>query len=93
MPPLMTLTLLILSLMLILLCCLALFYVCKCHICLPISAHGLTYVNLLYWIVGIYRYLVNEGIDPILVIQTFYILRMSTQPLLLYDPLLSFYGT
>ncbi len=42
-------------------------YACKCHICLPISAHGLlrmindfnfvckfTYVNVLHWIVGLY---------------------------------------
>ncbi len=57
----------------------------------------LTFVNVLHWIVGLYYcgFLVNEGIGLILVIQTFYpsilsvyIIRMSTQPLLLYDPLL-----
>ncbi len=54
-----------------------------------------TYGNVLQWIVGLYYYglLVNEGIDLILVIQTFhhlfvvyYIIRMFTQPILLYDP-------
>ncbi len=68
--PLMTLTLSI-SLLLILLCCLAWFYACKFHICLLISGHGLwewfmnfslfawlTYVNVLYvhWIVRPYYY-------------------------------------
>ncbi len=63
------------------------FYAYKCHICLPISVHGLcdwlmiltlfsqlTYVNLLNWIVELYYcgFLVNKGIDLILVIQTLY---------------------
>ncbi len=67
--------------------CLAWFYVCKFHICLPLSAHGLwesfmiltlfarlTYVSILHWIVLLYYYgfLVNDGIGLILVIQTFY---------------------
>ncbi len=75
------------SLLLILLCGLVWFYSCKCHNCLPISAHGLwewlmiltlfaqlKYVNVLHWIVGLYYYgfVVNEGICLILVIQTFY---------------------
>ncbi len=75
------------SLLVILLCGLAWFYACKCHTCLPISAHGLlewfmiltlfaqlTYVDVLHWIVGLYYFgfLVNEGIGLILVIQTFY---------------------
>ncbi len=75
------------SLLLILLCCLAWFYACIFHICLPISALGLwewfmiltlfarlTYVNVLHWIVRLYYIgvLVNESIGLILVIQTFY---------------------
>ncbi len=53
----------------------------------------LTYVNLQHWIVGLYYYgfLVNEDIGLILVIQlllVYYIIRMASKPLLLYDPLL-----
>ncbi len=56
----------------------------------------LTYVNVVHWMVGLYYYgfLVNEGISLILVIHfihlllAYYIIRMATQPLLLYDPLL-----
>ncbi len=55
-----------------------------------------TYVNVLHWIVVLYYYgfLVNEGIDLTLVIHSihlllvYYIIRMSTQPIVLYDPLL-----
>ncbi len=60
-------TLIFFSLLLILLCGLAWFYAYKCHICFPISAHGLwewlmilalfaqrRYDNVLDWLVGIY---------------------------------------
>ncbi len=80
------------SLLLILLCGLVWFYGHNCYICLPISAHEiwewlmiltlvawLTLVNVLHWIVGLYYYgfLVNEGIDIILVIQTFYLSTLN----------------
>ncbi len=99
------------NLLFILLCRLACFYACNFQTCLPISANvhwewfmilpvfaRFTYVNVQHSIVGPYYYylLVNEGIYPVLVMQTFnihqllvyYIIRMSTQPLILYDPLL-----
>ncbi len=48
------------------------------------------YVNVLHWIVGLhyYNFLVNEGyIHSIHLLLLYYIIRTSTQPLLLYDPL------
>ncbi len=73
-------------LLLIVLYCLAWFYVYKFYIYLPISAHGLwewctiltlfawfTYVNVLYWKIRFYYYgfLVNAGLCLILVLQIF----------------------
>ncbi len=42
-----------------------------------------TYVNILHWIVGLYYY--GFSIHLLLV---YYIIKLSTQPVLLYDPLL-----
>ncbi len=63
--------------------------------CLPMDWEWFMILNLFaQLIVGLYyyRFLVNEDIGLILVIQTFYPpalrVRMSTQTLLLYDPLL-----